>query len=51
VQALALVEGSLSASPLGGWAKTRMVGIEISPSMLGMGEMKLSRAYIQRIKT
>jgi hypothetical protein len=45
--ALALAEGSLMDSPLGGQAKIGMVGIEMSPSKLGMGEMKLSKACIQ----
>jgi hypothetical protein len=51
VPALAPAEGSLSASPLEGWAKTRMAGIGISPSKPRMGEIKLCRAYIQTIKT
>jgi hypothetical protein len=46
VSALALSEGSLSASAPRGWAETRMDGISISHSKPGMGEMKLSRAYI-----
>jgi hypothetical protein len=46
-KALALVEGSLVDSSLGGQAKTRMVGIGMSPSKPGMGEMKLSNACIQ----
>jgi hypothetical protein len=50
VLTLAPVEGSLSASPPGGWAETRMAGIGISPSKSGMGEMKLSKACIQTIK-
>jgi hypothetical protein len=48
--ALAPVEGSLSASSPGGWAETGIAGIGISPSKLGMGEMKLSKACIQTIK-
>jgi hypothetical protein len=48
--ALAPVEGSLSASPPGGWAETGIAGIGMSPSKPGMGEMELSKAYIQRIK-
>jgi hypothetical protein len=48
--ALALVEGSLSASPPGGWAESGIAGIEMSPSKPRMGEKKLSKAYIQTIK-
>jgi hypothetical protein len=47
VLALALTEGPLIDSSPRGWAKTRMAGIEISPSKLGSGEMKLSNACIQ----
>jgi hypothetical protein len=43
--ALAPVEGSLSASPSGGW-----VEIGMSPSKPGVGKMKLSKACIQTIK-
>jgi hypothetical protein len=50
VPALASVEGSLSASPPGGRAETRIAGIRMSPSKLGMGEMKLSKAWIQTNK-
>jgi hypothetical protein len=48
--ALALVEGSLSASPPRGWAGTGTVGIGMSPSKPGMGQMKLSKARVQAIK-
>jgi hypothetical protein len=48
--ALALVEGSLTGSSLGGRAKIGMAGIRMSRSKLGMGEIKLSRAYIQTNK-
>jgi hypothetical protein len=44
------VEGSLSASPLGGWVETGIFGIGMSPSKPGMGELKLSKACIQVIK-
>jgi hypothetical protein len=47
---LALVDGALSALPLGGWVETRIARIGMSPSKLGMGEMKLSKACIQTIK-
>jgi hypothetical protein len=43
----ALTEGSLIDSSSGGRAETGMVGIEMSPSKPGMGEMKLSKACIQ----
>jgi hypothetical protein len=33
--------------PIGDWGNTRIVGIGLSPSKQGMGEIKLSRAYIQ----
>jgi hypothetical protein len=48
--ALAPVEGSLSASPPGGWAESGIARIEMSPSKPRMGEKKLSKAYIQTIK-
>jgi hypothetical protein len=44
--ALASVVGLLADSPLGGRAETVIVGIGISPSNPGMGEMKLSKACI-----
>jgi hypothetical protein len=47
---LAPVEGLLPTSPLGGSTETGMARIGISPSKLGMGEMKLSRICIQTIK-
>jgi hypothetical protein len=47
VLALALVEGSLASSTLGGWAESRMTEIGMSPSKLGTGEKKLSKACIQ----
>jgi hypothetical protein len=50
VLALASVEGSLSASPPRGWAETGIAGIRMSPSKPGMGEMKLSKAWIQTNK-
>jgi hypothetical protein len=50
VPTLASVEGLLSASPLGDWAETGIARIGMSPSKLGMGEMKLSKASIQTIK-
>jgi hypothetical protein len=51
--ALALdpVEGSLMALPLGGLAEMGIVRIRMSSSYPGIGEMKLSKAYIEAIKT
>jgi hypothetical protein len=43
----ALAERSLADSPLGDWAKTGMVGIGMSTSYPGIGEIKLSKACIQ----
>jgi hypothetical protein len=51
VPALALVEGLLLALPPIGWAETGMVGIGMSPSKPGMGEMKLSKDCILTIET
>jgi hypothetical protein len=48
--ALALMEGSLMGSSLGGWAETRMTGIGMSPPKPGMREINLSKAYIQTNK-
>jgi hypothetical protein len=48
---LAPVEGSSMASPLGGWAEMGIAQIGMSPSKLGIGEMKLSKSYIRTIKT
>jgi hypothetical protein len=48
--ALAPSKGSLTDSSLGGRAKTGMVRIGTSPSKPGMGEIKLSKAYIQKNK-
>jgi hypothetical protein len=45
--ALGLFDETLANSALGNWAETGIAGIGISPSMLGMGAMKLSRAYDQ----
>jgi hypothetical protein len=45
---LGLTVKSSANSPLGVWAEIGMVGIGISPSNLGIDEMKLSRAYIRR---
>jgi hypothetical protein len=47
---LALVEGSLSASPPGGWVDIGTARIGISPSKPAMGAMKLSKACVQTIK-
>jgi hypothetical protein len=43
---LAPADESLANSPLGDRAETGNAGIGMSPSNLGMGEIKLSRAYI-----
>jgi hypothetical protein len=48
--ALALMEGSLVGSSLGGRAETRMTGIGMSPPKPGMREINLSKAYIQTNK-
>jgi hypothetical protein len=48
--ALAPVEGSLMDSSLGGQVKTRMAEIRTSPLKPRMGEIKLSKAYIQTNK-
>jgi hypothetical protein len=45
--ALAPVDGSLTDSSLGGQVKTGMAGIRMSPPKPVMGEIKLSKAYIQ----
>jgi hypothetical protein len=45
--ALALVEGSLTDSSPRGRVKIRMTGIRMSPLMLGIGAIKLPKAYIQ----
>jgi hypothetical protein len=45
--ALAPAEGSLTDSSPGGQVKIGMARIEMSPSRLGMGEIKLSKACIQ----
>jgi hypothetical protein len=45
---LGLTVKSSADSPLGVWAEIRMAEIGISPSNLGIDEMKLSRAYIHR---
>jgi hypothetical protein len=47
--ALGLVGGSLKDSTPGSRADIRMPGIGMSPSYPGMGEMKLSKSYIQEI--
>jgi hypothetical protein len=47
---LAPVVGSLMDIPTAGQAKTGMVGIGMSPSKLGMGEIKLYKACIQTNK-
>jgi hypothetical protein len=47
VRTLALAEGSSMASPPGGRAKMRIAGIGMSPSKLGIGEMKLSNQDIR----
>jgi hypothetical protein len=47
---LAPAEGSLVGSSPGGLVETRMTRIEMSPSKPGMGEIKLSKAYIQTKK-
>jgi hypothetical protein len=44
--ALALTDGSLVDSPPGHRAKIGIAGIGMSPSNPGMGEIKLSKAYI-----
>jgi hypothetical protein len=41
------MEGSFVDSSPGGRAKTGMTGIGMSPSKLGMGEMKLSKSRVQ----
>jgi hypothetical protein len=48
--ALDPVEGSSEDSVPGSWADIGMVGIGMSISNAGMGEMKLSKSYIQEIK-
>jgi hypothetical protein len=48
--ALALADGSLADSPLGDRAEIGIVGIRMSSSNPGMGEMKLSKACIQTYK-
>jgi hypothetical protein len=48
--ALDLAEGSLEDSVLGSWAKIKTAGIEMSPSNPGIGEIKLSKSCIQKIK-
>jgi hypothetical protein len=48
---LASTDGSLIGSSPGGRFKIGMAGIRISPSKPGMGEMKLSNAYIQTKET
>jgi hypothetical protein len=48
--ALALMDGSLVGSSLGGRAETRMTGIGMSPPKPGMREINLSKAYIQTNK-
>jgi hypothetical protein len=48
--ALALMEGLLVGSSLGGRAETRMTGIGMSPPKPGMREINLSKAYIQTNK-
>jgi hypothetical protein len=45
---LASIDRSLPDSPLGDQAETGMAGIMMSPSNLGIGEIKLSKAYIQK---
>jgi hypothetical protein len=45
--ALVLIEGSLMGSSLGDQAETRAAGVRMSLSKPGMGEIKLSKAYIQ----
>jgi hypothetical protein len=44
---LGLFDETLANLALENWAETGIAGIGISPSMLGMGAMKLSRAYDQ----
>jgi hypothetical protein len=51
VPTLASLEGLLIASPPGGRAKMGRARIRMSPSMLGIGEMKLSKSCIRTIKT
>jgi hypothetical protein len=48
--ALAPADGSLIDSPLGGPVETGMTEIGMSPSNLGRGEIKLSKACIQTNK-
>jgi hypothetical protein len=48
--ALAPVEGSLADLSPGGRAKTRMARIRTSTLKSGMGEIKMSKAYIQTNK-
>jgi hypothetical protein len=43
-----LTDESSADSLLGAWAKIGMVGIGISPSNPGIGEMKLSKVCIRR---
>jgi hypothetical protein len=50
VLALDPVEGSSGDSLLGSQGEIGMAGIGTSPSNLGMGEIKLSKSYIQEIK-
>jgi hypothetical protein len=45
--ALAPIDGSLADSTLGDRVETGIVGIGMSPSNLGMGEIRLSKACIQ----
>jgi hypothetical protein len=45
---LALTDGSLANSLLGDHAKIGMAGIGMSPSNLGIGEIELSKACIQK---
>jgi hypothetical protein len=47
---LTSADGSLTDSQLGDRAETGTAGIRMSPSNPGMGEMKLSSAYIQTHK-
>jgi hypothetical protein len=49
VLALDPAEESSEDSAPGSWAKTRMVGIRMSLSNPGIGDMKLSKSCIQEI--
>jgi hypothetical protein len=46
---LYLVEGSLEDSTARSRADIGMVGIDMSPSNLGIGDMKLSKSCIQEV--